>query len=107
MSEDNSNVIPIFPNVMEPEIFDKETQDKILIANRDEMLEFLEGMRGRVMAFDIRALMVLGFASNPSQDIVFQSAASQVDVARTVGSLEFVKQSIIDDRIRDIEYEEE
>lgn len=105
MSDDK--VVSLFPDLTQPESFSKEDCDAILVANRDEMLEFLDGMRGRVMAFDIRAITMIGFTSKPSQDVVFQSAHSCVDVARTVGSLEFLKQSIVDSRLRAYDYEED
>ena len=103
----SDNVIKLFPDLTRPESFDNDTRDQILTENRDEMLEMLDGIRGRVMAFDIRGIVLIGFAGSPDQDIVFQSNHTTVDPARTVGSLEFVKQSVVDMRLRQIEYEEE
>lgn len=103
MSEDN--IIQLRPDLTKPESFDAKTRDEILTRNREEMLEVLDGIRGRIEAFDIRGLVLIGFASSADQDIVFQSAHTMVDPARTVGSLEFVKQSIIDNRLREIDEE--
>jgi len=101
--EKEDNIVKMFPDFTKPETFGKEKEDEILIDGRDEMLEFIEGVRGRIMSFDIRGIVMIGMCENPTQDIVFQSGSCLIDVARTVGSLEFVKQSIVDKRLRDIE----
>lgn len=104
MSDDK--VVPLRPNISDPESFDKKTRDEILIRNRDEMLEFLDGLRGRVMAFDIRGIVTVGFSGSPTEDIVFQSEATGYDVARTVGALEFVKTSIVHEMLMENALEE-
>lgn len=105
MSKDN--IVQLRPDLTKPESFDDKTRDEILTRNRDEMLEVLDGLRGRIEAFDIRGMVLIGFSNAADQDIVYQSAHTFVDPARTVGSLEFTKQSIIDNRLREIEYEGE
>lgn len=107
MSKDSDNIVKLRPDLSKPESFDKATCDAILVRNRDEMLEYLDGIRGRVMAYDIRGIVMIGFASSPDQDVTFQSTDAGVDIARTVGALEFLKQGIIHDRLSEIEYEEE
>lgn len=108
MTEEADNkVVKLFPDVSKIEELPKNTRDRILIENRDEMKEVLAGMLGRIEAFDIQGLVIVALASNSCDDTTFVSNHAHVDVARTVGALEFMKQSIIDNRLREIEYQDE
>ncbi len=98
-----SNIIKLRPDITNPDSFPEDVRDEILERNRDEMLEVLDGLRGRVMAYDIRGIVLIGFAGSPDQDVTFQSTQTGYDVARTVGAIEFLKQDIIDERIREHE----
>lgn len=105
--EADDKVVKLFPDVSKIEEFPKSTQDRILIENRDEMKEVLAGMIGRIEAFDIRGLVIVALAKNNCDDTTFVSNHAYVDVARTVGALEFMKQAIIDNRLREVEYQDE
>lgn len=98
-----SNVIKLRPDITNPDSFPDDVRDEILERNRQEMLEALDGIRGRIMAYDIRGIVLIGFAGSPDQDITFQSEQTGYDVARTVGAMEFLKQDIIDNRLREHE----
>lgn len=95
MSEDN--VIKLRHDVTRIDHLPEEEQNRLLIEYRDEMLEMLDGLRGRIMAFDLRAIVLIGFTENKSEDLVFRSSMSSVDPARTIGSLEFLKHEIMAD----------
>ena len=102
MSETPDNVIELHPDTTKLEAF-PDHLEQILVENRDDMIDVLKGMIGRVEAFDLRGLLVVGLAKNASGDVTYVSDHCYVDSARTVGALEFMKVEVIDNRLRELE----
>lgn len=91
-----SQIIQLFPDSCDIESFT--ASDEILIENRDEMLEMLNGLIGRVEAFDIRALAVAGLTKNVSDDFIYFSRECVQAKSRAVGTVEILKTHIINDQ---------
>jgi len=87
MSDDN--VISFNPVTVRD--MPKEVKDDILTSRRDEMLEVLKGIIGRVESYEMTGIIMIGFSDIPHNDIVYTSAGAYDDPAKTVGSLEMVK----------------
>lgn len=105
MSEDE-NVVSLFPNLTNAEAHDN--ADEILRQSRDQMLEFLDGIRGRIMAFDIRGIACVAIAKDEDQDITFHSDHCQYKMSRTLGGIDFLKHDLVDDRLRGLkDYDDE
>lgn len=97
----DEKVVRIYPAQWEGRT--KSEDDALRLERRDEMVEALQGMRGRVEGLEIEGMIVIALSIDPSQDTIFVSSLMDADPTRTVGVLEFVKQGIILPRYFNVE----
>lgn len=97
----DEKVVRIYPAQWEGRT--KSEDDALRLERRDEMVEVLQSMRGRVEGLEIEGMIVIALSVDPSQDSIFISSRMNVDPTRTVGVLEFVKQGFILPRYIDVE----
>lgn len=98
MSEEGQgpNVVKLRPDMAKlEEAMPLSERDKYLQDCRDEMLDVLNGLIGRVHAFDLRGMIILGFGANRSDDIVFTSSDAVTQVTQSVGALELTKSAML------------
>ncbi|MDX5412773.1 MAG: hypothetical protein LPK02_06975 [Rhodobacterales bacterium] len=102
-TEPGGKVINLFQRVEMDSKLESDPQTEWLKLNQAELLEALDGIKGRVLSFDIRGLVIVGIAKHHSEDLTYMSSSTVMEELRVIGALEFLKTSIIYDRIQDIE----
>tara|TARA_R110000851_G_scaffold59347_11_gene137438 strand:- start:24600 stop:24923 length:324 start_codon:yes stop_codon:yes gene_type:complete len=107
MSEDKKNVINLFPDMTDLDNYPDGIRDEVIEQNRVAMLQFLDELRGRVMSCEVRGIAMVTMGSDPSKMATFYNAHAAVDMTQTVGGLEFLKFTIMSDKLDEIDYEEE
>lgn len=92
MSDDK--IVSLFPR--NPEEAAGPSKDDVRLAWRDEMLEVLNGLRGRVEGLEMTGMVVIGMSNIPGNDVIFMSQRACLDATRTVGALEMAKAQFLD-----------
>lgn len=100
---DESNVINLLERAGMVNPFKDDPRDEFLRLNREELLEALNGIKGRVASFDLRGLIIIGMGRDTAGDVTFVSTSVDADLPRAVGALEILKTTMAYDHIRDAE----
>jgi len=95
----SDNVITLNPRSIED--LPKNEREDIVIRNRDEMLEVLDGIRGRIEGLEMVGIILIGLSNIPGNDIIFSSAVAEADPTRSVGMMEMTKHAYMKDVISD------
>lgn len=90
MSDDK--VVQLFPQSPDQ----APDMDETRLQWRDEMLEVLSGLRGRVDGLEMTGMVVIGLSNIPGNDVIFMSQRACMDATRTVGALEMAKAQFMD-----------
>lgn len=89
----SDKIITLYPKSLDD--MPQKIVEDIRVQRRDEMLEFLQGMIGRVEAFEITGISAFAFSETQNNDIVFNSSGMHDDPARTAGCMSFVHHDFI------------
>jgi hypothetical protein len=92
MSDDK--VVNLFPQ--SPEDAPAPVADEVRLHWRDEMLEVLDGVRGRVEGMEMTGMILIGLSNIPGNDVVFMSQRACLEATKSVGVMEMTKAQFLD-----------